>query len=192
MKSGFYPVFGLAVMSLAMSGGTARALDLNPFSAYSSNISRLSAANDAVGVQRQITDGGNPNQVDDNNRAGLHSAAMNGNLQIIAILIKAGAQINMKDNLGNTPLHYAAERDHLDALNLLLGVGAAVDPGNKDGMTPLMVAASHGETTIMQALLAKGANPKKSDYTGRDALSWAQEAHRPAAVEALRRAGKGS
>jgi ankyrin repeat protein len=186
-----FGMLGLAVLTLVAVAPVSRAeFNLNPFNAVSTNISRLAAANDAGKVQTQITEGGNPNQVDDDNRAGLHHAAINGNLQIAAILIKAAAKIDIKDSIGNTPLHYAADRNHLDMVNLLLGVGAPVDAENKNGMTALMIAASHGETTIVQALLARGANPRKSDYTGRDALSWAQDSHRAATVEAIKRAGK--
>ena len=52
-------------------------------------------------------------------------------------------------------------------------------------MTPLMLAASRGGVAIVQALLAKGANVRKTDYTGRDALDWAAESHRPAIVQLL-------
>ena len=71
---------------------------------------------------------------------------------------------------------------------LLLDVGAAVDPENKNGMTPLMIAASRGNAAIVQALLAKGANVRKADFTGRDALGWAAESHRPVIVQMLQRA----
>ncbi len=51
-----------------------------------------------------------------------------------------------------------------------------------------MIAASRGNIAIVQALLAKGANPRLSDFTGRDALGWAADSHRPAVVQALQRA----
>jgi hypothetical protein len=44
----------------------------------------------------------------------------------------------------------------------------------------------------VRALLAKGANPAKTDYTGRDALGWAEDGHRPAVVQAIARAQGGS
>jgi hypothetical protein len=40
----------------------------------------------------------------------------------------------------------------------------------------------------VQALLAKGANPRKTDFTGRDALGWAQDSRRAAIVQVLQRA----
>jgi ankyrin repeat protein len=55
-------------------------------------------------------------------------------------------------------------------------------------MTPLMIAASHGDIAIVEALLGKGANARKTDFTGRDSLSWAVDSHRPAVVKALQRA----
>jgi len=62
-----------------------------------------------------------------------------------------------------------------------------VDAENRSGQTPLMAAARHGNIEIIQALLAHGANPAKTDFTGRDAIGWAAESHRPAVITALRR-----
>jgi len=189
-------IAGLAGLALFVVGSAARAqLNINPFSAYYDNVSRAAAKNDAEAVRRLVGSGdGNPNQIDDASRTAMHYAAMNGNLQIIAILVKANAKLNLPDPLGDTPLHLAVEQDQLEAAKLLLEVGAEVDPQNKEGLTPLMIAASHGELEMVRELLAKGANPGKTDYTGRDALSWAQEGHRPAVVDAITRAeaAKGS
>lgn len=189
-------IFGLAAVALVVCGSASRAqLNLNPFSAYYDNVARAAAQNDAEKVRELVGGGsGNPNQVDDQARTAMHYAALNGNLQIIAILIKADAKLNPVDHLGDTPLHLAVEQDQTEAAKLLIDAGAEVDPQNKDGMTPLMVAASRGELDIVRALLAKGANPNKTDYTGRDALGWAQDGHRPAVVDAINRAiaAKGS
>ena len=51
-----------------------------------------------------------------------------------------------------------------------------------------MVAADRGDIEIVQALLAKGASVTKTDFTGRDAAGWAAESHRPAVVQAIKRA----
>ena len=160
---------------------------LNPLSGYYKNIPRAAQANDVAKVRSLLSDGYSPNQTDENGgTTGLHVAASTGNLQIIAILYKAAANINQKDNVGSTPLDYAAEHDHMEATKLLLDLKARVDDENKNGMTALMFAAKTGDVDAIRVLLAHGANPTKVDYTGRDAASWALDSHRPMAVQMIR------
>ena len=180
-------IFAGMALAVAVTAANARA-DFNPFGAYWENVARAAARNDAYAVQRMVGTGDNPDQVDDNGRTGLQIAAISGNTTIAAILIKADAHLNYKDPLGNTALHYAVERNHPEMVRLLLDAGAAVDPENKGGMTPLMLAARRGNLTMVRLLLAKGASVHKSDFTGRDALSWAQDSRRSAVVEMLQRA----
>jgi len=179
-------MLGIAAVA-ALSAAPARA-QFNPFGDYHENVARAAKQNDSGTVRLLISKGANPNQNDEESRSGLHYAAMSGNLRIIAILIKAGARLDPKEKLGDTPLHLAVERDQVEAAQLLLDAGAAVDPENKNGMTPLMIAASRGNVEIVNALLAKGANVAKTDYTGRDAAGWAAESHRPAVIQAIKRA----
>ena len=189
MKLRLLALIGLSTL-LLFPANAVRA-DWSPFGEYWNNAARAAAQNDAYQVQHIVATGGNPNEPDENERTGLHIAALNGNLQIAAILIRAKAKLDIKDKLGNTPLHYAAERGQLEMAKLLLDVGASVDPENRNGMTPLMVAASRGELDMVRVLLDRGANPAKSDFTGRNAESWASEGHRPAVVQAIKRAEAG-
>jgi uncharacterized protein len=183
-------VFGFVLLALTALAPGARAdisSALNPFSNFYNNIARAAEANDVAKVRTLISSGNNVNQAEeDSQRTGLHNSAINGNLQIAAILIKAGARIDVRDNLGNTPLIYAADHDHLEMAKLLMDVGAQVDAENKNGMTPLMIAAKDGEVEMVRTLLARGANPNKSDYTGRDPLGWALDSHRPAIIAILK------
>lgn len=171
--------------------GNARA-QINLFGDYFENVARAACANDTEHV-RELVGGNdhNPNQTDDQSRTGLDCAAMNGNLQIIALLIKANAKLDQTDPFGNTALHWAADRSQTEAAKLLVDAGATVDAQNRNGMTALMIAASRGNLELVRALLAKGADPAKADYTGRDAVGWAAEGHRPAVVDALKRAENG-
>jgi ankyrin repeat protein len=177
----------LAVLGAAAVGSAPYA-QITPFGAYWENVARATRQNDAALVRSLVANGGNPNQTDDDGRTGLHYAAMSGNLQITAILIKANARLDIKDKLGNTPLHLASDNNQVDAAKLLVDVGAPVNAENKNGMTPLMMAANRGNIDIVQALLAKGANVAKTDFTGRDAAGWAAESHRPAVMQAIKRA----
>jgi ankyrin repeat protein len=181
-----------AVLLVAALGspvlGSAAYADVNLFGGYWENVARAASQNDAAKVRSLLANDGNPNQTDEEARTGLHYAAMNGNLTIIAILIKANAKLDAKDKLGNTALHLAADRNQVEATRLLIDVGAPIDAENKNGMTPLMIAANRGNLDSVQALLAKGASVNKTDFTGRDAAGWALESHRPAVVQAIKRA----
>jgi len=191
MKSRLTSVLVLAAaLSVATPVSTPRA-DINIFGGYWENVARAAHRNDAAQVRSLIANDGNPNQTDEEGRTALHYGAMNGNLTIIAILVKASAKLDVKDRLGNTALHLAADRNQSEAARLLLDVGAPVDAENKNGMTPLMVAANRGNLELVQALLAKGASVTKTDFTGRDAAGWAAESHRPAVVQAIKRAQTG-
>jgi ankyrin repeat protein len=177
----------VATLGTAMLGSGAQA-DVSIFGGYWENVARAASQNDAAQVRSLLANDGNPNQTDGEARTALHYAAMNGNLTIIAILIKASAKLDPKDKLGNTPLHLAADRNQVEAAKLLLDVGAPVDAENKNGMTPLMMAANRGNIDVVLPLLAKGASATKTDFTGRDAAGWAVESHRPAVVQAIKRA----
>jgi uncharacterized protein len=183
-------LLGIAGLALLLAASNTRA-QFNLFDSYYDNVARAAAQNDAGKVRRLVGSGNSPNETDEQTRTGLHVAAINGNLQIAAILIKAGAKIDATDKLGNTPLHYAADRNQVEVTKLLLDLGAAPDPVNRNGMTPLMIAAGRGDLEIVTALLAKGANPSKTDFTGRDAISWAGDSRRPIVVQALQRAAVG-
>jgi ankyrin repeat protein len=188
MRAGCIRRLGGAAIALVCLAASARA-DLDLFSAYYNNVARASAANDAATVARLVAgDGRNVNNIDDSGRTGLQIAAANGNLQIAAILIKAGANVNLRDRLGNSALHIATERNQTDFADLLIDVGADIDAENKNGMTPLMIAARNGNAVLVKKLLAKGADARKTDFTGRDAASWAAEGRRPAVVLMLQRA----
>ncbi|HMD64616.1 MAG TPA: ankyrin repeat domain-containing protein [Stellaceae bacterium] len=187
MKTRLIAMLMLAALGAAAVGSAPHA-EINIFGTYGENVARAARANDAALVRSLVANDGNPNQTDEEARTGLHYGAMNGNLTIIAILIKASAKLGVKDKLGNTALHLAADRNQAEAARLLLDVGAPVDAENKNGMTPLMVAANRGNIDIVLALLAKGASVTKTDFTGRDAAGWAAESHRPAVVQAIKRA----
>ena len=183
----FSMIVGLALL---LGAGRSHAdLNLNPFNAYYDNIARAAAENDVNKVRQLVTSGNNPNETNEEGRTGLHVAAINGNLSIAAILIKGRAKLDVADKLGNTPLHYAAERNQVEMAALLVDAGAAADPINRNGVTPLMRAAGRGNLEMVRTLLAKGANPRKTDFTGRDAVGWASDSRRPLVVQALQSAG---
>lgn len=178
-----------AALLVALTPGAQAQLDLNPFGAYYKNIPRAAKANDVGKIRQLLSDGASPNQTDeDGGTTGMHVSASSGNLQILAILYKAGADINARNSVGDSPLDLAAQHDQLEAVKLLLDMKARINDTDKNGMTALMFAAKAGDVEMVRALLDHGANANLGDYTGRDALGWAQESHRPLVVQTLRNA----
>lgn len=116
-------------------------------------------------------------------RTALGWAASFDNLEMAKLLLHYGAHVDARDRLGNTALHYAAERGTIDFMRLLIANKATVDAPNRQGLTPLMIAGEHGEVAAVRLLIASGADPRKQDFTGRDAFGWA--AGKPAVQQVL-------
>lgn len=92
----------------------------------------------------------------------LHEACINGNYQLVKMLIEQGHAINVRDNAGWLPLHEASNHGHRDVVELLLDNGAQSminDKGgtNCDGISPLYDSASNGHLRVIQLLLDRGA-----------------------------------
>lgn len=88
----------------------------------------------------------------------LHHAAGFGALDMMALLLDRGADVNAKNRRGSTPLHWAV---HDQAkVRLLLSRGATVNSKQNEGRTPLFLAASLANSIdTIRLLLAKGADP---------------------------------
>ncbi|MBN9693031.1 MAG: ankyrin repeat domain-containing protein [Verrucomicrobia bacterium] len=94
-------------------------------------------------------------------RSPLLWAAFRGNTEMIAVLLRAGAQLNVPTGLG-TALSQAAWADRTDAAQMLLTAGAKPDlAGPQDGYQPLHWATSteEGNQALVTLLLKHGANP---------------------------------
>ncbi len=85
----------------------------------------------------------------------LLSAADDGELQKIRLLITAGADVNTTNDDGNTPLTLAAWRGHTECVKLLLAApGIDVNLADQYGGSPLCLAAENGHTECVKLLLA--------------------------------------
>lgn len=72
----------------------------------------------------------------------LHTAAANGNLELIREKLADGAHINALDRDGFSPLMRAVLAGHLEIMDLLLTSGADVNQPGEDGNTALYLAAA--------------------------------------------------
>jgi ankyrin repeat protein len=92
----------------------------------------------------------------------LHAAAIGRHVDIVRLLVEAGAQVNI-----HTAKH--VESDFL--WNVLL-----------TSDTPLHLAACYGPEAMVECLLALGANPRLENYRQETPLACALRMRRPAAV----------
>ncbi|KAI0155026.1 ankyrin repeat protein [Xylariaceae sp. FL1272] len=88
----------------------------------------------------------------------LQAASLNGNLDIVYILISAGANVNAPGSSfkGGTALHAATEKGHIEIVRRLLEAGADVEAQSGWGkQTPLQSAAVRGQEEIARLLIAR-------------------------------------
>ena len=102
----------------------------------------------------------------------LHLAAQGGCLEVVGLLLEAGADKDKCDSHGATPLHAAAVAcgGQLEVAQLLLESGADKDKSDHQGATPLNLAAGHGCLQVARFLVEVGADKDKSDHQQRTPL----------------------
>lgn len=128
-------------------------------------------------------------------REALQAAAEGGNMEVMNVILKAGADVNGPacQNYGRTALQAAAGRGNLEAVNFLLRAGADVNtaPAECTGRTALRAAAEQGNLEVVGALLKAGAdvNTPRGDSNGRAALQAAAEKGHLGVVNVLLAAG---
>jgi ankyrin repeat protein len=116
----------------------------------------------------------------------LHWAVQANQADIIALLLKSGADPNAANRYGITPLWLAATNGSSSVVQLLLKAGAAASLALPHGETALMAAARTGEPETIRVLLKAGADPNASESSqGETALMWAAAENHADAVRAL-------
>ena len=94
----------------------------------------------------------------DKQKASLHSAAEEGNIDVVRSLLEQGIEINGRNASNQTPLDRAASKGNLDVVRFLVKRGAEVDSCDKKGWTPLHQAARFGHLEVSRLLVDHGAN----------------------------------
>jgi Ankyrin repeats (many copies)/Ankyrin repeats (3 copies) len=106
----------------------------------------------------------------------LHIAAAAYGLEVVRILIEAGADVQAGNRLGDTALHAAAVgipgsqrwNPTAQAATIMVLIDAGVDPNaaNKRGVSPLHLAVRTRCAEAVRTLLERGADPKRKNKNG--------------------------
>ncbi len=133
-------------------------------------------------VAQRLDDGVDPNRADVAGRIPLIVAAMQGNREMVGLLLQHGVRVKAKGRAGITALHGAAQTGQAEIVRLLTGAGADIDAQNENGKTPLIEAAARGHSQTVADLLEAGGNLDIRDYSGWDALTFAVQFDRTETV----------
>ena len=140
------------------------------------NIHQASEVGDVDAVRALLATGVSPNGFDENGQTPLLIASLEGRVEVIRALLRAGADANLGDESEfRTPLMHAAIAGHADIAKLLLDFGADPNATDDYGDTALHRAVGRRNLEIMILLLAHGANPELRDELGRTCREIAEE-----------------
>jgi ankyrin repeat protein len=108
-------------------------------------------------------------------------AAQSGDIDLLKLLLKYGADPMLKTDFGDTALTAAAgigwvegvtyehsPKANVETVKLLLDLGLDPNAANNDGRTPLMGAALKGRNEVVQLLVDRGARLEQRDRGSRD------------------------
>ena len=86
----------------------------------------------------------------------LHTAAYNGQTEMVRELLQKGAAVDARNHVGQTPLHQAALGVSIEAIEALLVCHGAINAEDNNGNTPLhaaLVSADKDHTKAIHVLL---------------------------------------
>lgn len=114
---------------------------------------------------------------------------MDGNYEVVKLLLDHHADPNMGDGWDYNPLATASANNHIEVMRLLIARGARVND-DQFGSSALWQAAMDGKTESGSFLLAHGANPNTT-ANGNEKLLHALESVEPRSniIALLKKAG---
>lgn len=165
--------------------------DQEPEYARAEQVELIAAAgrDDFKAVSDLLTKGVNPNlSADQWGDRALSRAVVNGNVEMVRILLDAGADPELKGR-GFTPLGMAALQGHVQITRQLLKAGADVNRKSSDGNTPITAATLMHRTDVVRELLAYRPDVSIWNSEGRVSLGIAVEENCPDIVALMLAAG---
>jgi ankyrin repeat protein len=147
-------------------------------------------AGDAAAVRAEIQKKADVNAPALDGSTALHWAVHRDALDVVDLLLAAGANPMAANRYGVTPLSLAATNGNARVVERLLRSGANPNAAIPGGETVLMTAARTGDVAVLKALLEASAEVNARENTrGQTALMWAAAENNVAAIKVLVDAG---
>ncbi|KOO30698.1 ankyrin repeat [Chrysochromulina tobinii] len=93
-------------------------------------------------------------------------ASRRGHVEIVAALLRAGADVGLKSRSMSCALSMAAEEGYTDVVDILIEAGAELDLPDDDGFTPLGTACENGHERAARALIEASSDPNYARRNG--------------------------
>jgi ankyrin repeat protein len=170
---------------------TAAARQVAPVASAAAGLITAARSGDLVRLRLELASGSEIDATDPaTSRNALHWAANDGQTEVVALLIEAGASLGATERTGMTALTLAAKEGRTGAVAALLAAGADVNVRDQIGGSPLLWAAGLGNSATVAALLEAGAEVNVADVNGLTPLLWSTSIGRdPESVALLLAAG---
>lgn len=127
---------------------------------------------------------------DDDGNSLLHQMVKQGKLNMIRMLIKAGADIESSNVHGSTPINSAAELGLHEVVKELIDADCGVNRPNLRGRSPLSSAAMNGHLEVVKQLISAECDIHWKDHERKNALMVAIEAEQLDVAKFLITAGR--
>lgn len=143
---------------------------------------------DVSGVEFLLNCGASPNPAPAarNDETPLSSAASDGQVDIVKLLLDKGADPYLGKRSSMLPLYLATSAGRAEVVKVLLQWGVNPEGGSEADRTPLSYAAGYGREAIVKLLLSTcGVDPNSKDSKGRTPSSYAAANGHEAVVKLL-------
>jgi len=122
-------------------------------------------------VEILMADGADPNlqsilEIPRLKKAGVNAlmgACMNGNIEVVRLLLEQDVRVNQQDAQGQTALMHASKGGFPDIVALLISRNAKLEIKDQFGRTALTLATIYGHYDVVCALVSAGSNVNTRD-----------------------------
>ncbi|HEX8179008.1 MAG TPA: ankyrin repeat domain-containing protein [Pyrinomonadaceae bacterium] len=126
---------------------------------------------DLPAVQRLLSLGSDVNALDNGvDKTALMEAVTQNNLELLHVLLGAGAQANVRNDYGQTALMHLRDNNTPELVRVLTGAGARLNLKDKNGQTALLYAAHWSNAEVVRTLIEAGAKVNAHNDDGETAL----------------------